>query len=126
MVRIQNLVTVNKAKEIFGFVDSDSVGKVAFPPVQAAPSFSTSFPQIFGDKEDIHCLIPCAIDQVKLAYFLFSLPTIESMISISTREKGCSLPHDSGCGHTTGLSQASTALFHTHPWITGTTVKDEC
>jgi tryptophanyl-tRNA synthetase len=30
---------------------------------QAAPSFSNSFPQIFGDKTDIPCLIPCAIDQ---------------------------------------------------------------
>jgi hypothetical protein len=31
--------------------------------VQAAPSFSNSFPQIFGTKKDIPCLIPCAIDQ---------------------------------------------------------------
>lgn len=35
--------------------------------VQAAPSFSNSFPQIFGGKSDIPCLIPCAIDQD--AYF---------------------------------------------------------
>jgi tryptophanyl-tRNA synthetase len=38
-----------------------------FPPVQAAPSFPTSFPQIFGDEKKskkIRCLIPCAIDQV--------------------------------------------------------------
>lgn len=31
--------------------------------MQAAPSFSNSFPQIFGTKSDIPCLIPCAIDQ---------------------------------------------------------------
>ena len=31
--------------------------------IQAAPSFSNTFPQIFGPKGDIPCLIPCAIDQ---------------------------------------------------------------
>ena len=39
-------------------------GKMAFPAVQAAPSFSTTFPDTFGDNKDIRCLIPCAIDQV--------------------------------------------------------------
>ena len=34
-----------------------------FPAVQAAPSFSSSFPFIFGGKKDVTCLIPCAIDQ---------------------------------------------------------------
>lgn len=40
-------------------------GKISFPAIQAAPSFSNSFPQIFGDKTDVQCLIPCAIDQVR-------------------------------------------------------------
>ena len=31
--------------------------------ITAAPSFSSSFPFIFGGKKDITCLIPCAIDQ---------------------------------------------------------------
>lgn len=30
---------------------------------QAAPSFPTSFPHMFGRRTDIRCLIPCAIDQ---------------------------------------------------------------
>jgi len=34
-----------------------------FAAVQATPSFSNSFPQIFGEQDDIPCLIPCAIDQ---------------------------------------------------------------
>ncbi|KAG1061743.1 hypothetical protein G6F42_027593 [Rhizopus arrhizus] len=42
---------------------SDNVGKAHFVSVQDAPSFSNSFPQIFGDRKDIPCLIPCAIDQ---------------------------------------------------------------
>lgn len=43
------------------------LGKISFPAIQAAPSFSSSFPQIFGEKSNIPCLIPCAIDQVSAA-----------------------------------------------------------
>uniref|UniRef100_A0A1X7UBG2 Tryptophanyl-tRNA synthetase n=1 Tax=Amphimedon queenslandica TaxID=400682 RepID=A0A1X7UBG2_AMPQE len=56
-------VTCNQAKGIFGFQDTDSIGKMAFPAVQAAPSFSTTFPDIFGDNKNVRCLIPCAIGQ---------------------------------------------------------------
>lgn len=63
ILRIQKCVTCNQAKGIFGFQDSDCIGKMGFPAVQAAPSFSTTFPDIFGDNKDIRCLIPCAIDQ---------------------------------------------------------------
>ena len=68
ILRIQKCVTVNQAKGIFGFQDTDNIGKIGFPAVQAAPSFSTTFPDIFGEtRKDIHCLIPCAIDQVHRA-----------------------------------------------------------
>lgn len=63
VLRIQKCVTCNQAKKIFGFEDSDNIGMMAFPAVQAAPSFSTTFPHIFGNNPDIQCLIPCAIDQ---------------------------------------------------------------
>lgn len=63
MCRIQKCVTFNQVKGIFGFGDSDCIGKIAFPAVQAAPSFSNSFPFVFGGRSDIQCLIPCAIDQ---------------------------------------------------------------
>nr|XP_034302343.1 tryptophan--tRNA ligase, cytoplasmic-like [Crassostrea gigas] len=61
--RIQKLVTYNQVKGIFGFSDSDSIGKISFPAIQAAPSFSCMFPEIFSGRTDIPCLIPCAIDQ---------------------------------------------------------------
>ena len=41
----------------------DNIGKIHFASIQAAPSFSNSFPQIFGTQSNIPCLIPCAIDQ---------------------------------------------------------------
>lgn len=56
------------------FQTSYVLGKVSFPAIQAAPSFSSSFPQIFNGKEDLQCLIPCAIDQVRKSYFHHSEP----------------------------------------------------
>lgn len=63
IIRIQRAVTASQAKGIFGFVDSDNIGKFAFPAVQAAPSFPTCFSALFGNRENMMCLIPCAIDQ---------------------------------------------------------------
>lgn len=63
VLRIQRATTYNQARAIFGFADSDNIGKSAFPAVQAAPAFSSSFPIVLGGKSDIPCLIPCAIDQ---------------------------------------------------------------
>jgi len=62
MVRIQKCVTFNQVRGIFGFSDSDVIGKISFPATQAAPALSSSFPFIFGDKR-VPCLIPCGIDQ---------------------------------------------------------------
>lgn len=63
VLRIQKLITYNQARSVFGFTDSDNIGKHGFPAVQAAPSFSSSFPGIFGKDSNLFCLIPCAIDQ---------------------------------------------------------------
>lgn len=63
MKRIEKHVTFNQVKGIFGFGDSDCIGKISFPAIQASPSFSNSFPHIFGNRANIPCLIPCAIDQ---------------------------------------------------------------
>jgi len=61
--RISRQITYNQVKATFGFTESDNIGKIHFAAIQAAPSFSNSFPQIFGTAGDIPCLIPCAIDQ---------------------------------------------------------------
>lgn len=63
VLRIQKMITYNQARSVFGFNDSDNIGKHGFPAVQAAPAFSSSFPGIFGRESDMFCLIPCAIDQ---------------------------------------------------------------
>lgn len=67
IVKIQKCVTYNQVKGIFGFTESDVIGKISFPAVQAAPALSSSFPFIFSNLKScnkVPCLIPCAIDQV--------------------------------------------------------------
>lgn len=63
VVKVARAITISQARATFGFTDSDNIGKIHFVAIQATPSFSNSFPQIFGDKSDIPALIPCAIDQ---------------------------------------------------------------
>lgn len=63
VLKIWKVVTNNQSRAIFGFTGEDSMGKSAFPAIEAAPCFSNSFPEIFNGRKDIPCLIPCAIDQ---------------------------------------------------------------
>jgi tryptophanyl-tRNA synthetase len=63
VLRIQKMVTFSQARGIFGFTGDANIGKVGFPAVQAAPSFSTSFPVPLRGAGDMWCLIPQAIDQ---------------------------------------------------------------
>jgi len=63
IVRIWKSVTYNTAKGAFGFVGESNIGQSAFPAVQAAPSFPSSFKIPLGNQDKLCCLIPCAIDQ---------------------------------------------------------------
>ena len=67
VLKIQKATTYNQSRAIFGFTGSDNIGKSAFPAVQAAPSFPSTFPIPFKGSKTMPCLIPCAIDQD--AYF---------------------------------------------------------
>ncbi|PIA65588.1 hypothetical protein AQUCO_00100825v1 [Aquilegia coerulea] len=63
VVRVARCVSFNQVRGIFGFSPEDHIGKIGFPPVQAVPSFPTSFPHLFSGRDNLRCLIPCAIDQ---------------------------------------------------------------
>lgn len=67
IVRIWKAVTTNTVNGIFGFDGSANIGKIAFPAIQAAPSFASSFPVVLEEPNPREtkalCLIPCAIDQ---------------------------------------------------------------
>ncbi|EGG12808.1 uncharacterized protein MELLADRAFT_51354 [Melampsora larici-populina 98AG31] len=63
VLQISRAITYNQSKATFGFTDTDNIGKSHFVAVQAAPAMCTSFPQIYSAKDNVPCLIPCAIDQ---------------------------------------------------------------
>ncbi len=67
VLRIQKALPANQIRGALGLTLDDNIGKWGFTAIQAAPSFPSAFPLIFGtDKaklQKIRCLIPCAIDQ---------------------------------------------------------------
>ncbi|KAI9502577.1 tryptophan--tRNA ligase, cytoplasmic [Coemansia spiralis] len=63
ILQISRCITFNQAKAVFGFDASTSIGRIHFPGIQAAPAFCSTFPEIFGNRKDVPCLIPCGIDQ---------------------------------------------------------------
>lgn len=63
ILKIQKATTFSQARGCFGFTPDSNIGKIAFPAVQAAPSFSSSFAIPLRGAPDMVCLIPQAIDQ---------------------------------------------------------------
>ena len=63
VVKIMRTTTGNQIRGIYGLDLDNNVGQLAWPCFQAAPAFSNSFSDIFGDKEHVYCLVPMAIDQ---------------------------------------------------------------
>jgi len=63
IVRIWKAITYNQARSAFGFSGENNIGQSAFPAVQAAPSFPSSFHVPLKGNHKLCCLIPCAIDQ---------------------------------------------------------------
>ncbi|ODV58744.1 tryptophan--tRNA ligase WRS1 [Ascoidea rubescens DSM 1968] len=63
VVRTSRQITTTTAKAVFGFKDSDCIGKIHFASVQIATAFPSSFPNILDLPPKTPCLIPCAIDQ---------------------------------------------------------------
>eukprot|EP01023_Acetabularia_acetabulum_P054022 TRINITY_DN6065_c0_g1_i1.p1 TRINITY_DN6065_c0_g1~~TRINITY_DN6065_c0_g1_i1.p1 ORF type:complete len:391 (-),score=53.39 TRINITY_DN6065_c0_g1_i1:98-1270(-) len=63
IVRMANATTGNTVRGAFGLTLDNKSGQISFPAIQASPSFSSSFPHMFGEGDPVRCLIPCAIDQ---------------------------------------------------------------
>lgn len=58
--------------------------------MQAVPSFPSSFPHLFSGKDDLRCLIPCAIDQVFdcFSWHTFFVTLLNSLYHIGVIESG--------------------------------------
>lgn len=63
VVRTSRQITTSTARAVFGFQDSDCIGKLHFASIQIATAFPLSFPEVLGLPPKTPCLIPCAIDQ---------------------------------------------------------------
>ncbi|KAI0104318.1 tryptophanyl-tRNA synthetase [Nemania sp. FL0031] len=67
VAQIAKRISRGTADACFGFDSSTNIGKLHFAAIQAASSFASSFPFLFGkdrrQTSEIPCLIPCAIDQ---------------------------------------------------------------
>ncbi len=58
-IKVARHVNYSTVKAVFGFEDSDNIGIIFFPAIQAAPAFLES--DLKG--KNVPCLIPAAIDQ---------------------------------------------------------------
>ena len=58
-------VTFNQIRGIFGLTPEDNIGKISFPAIQAAPSFPSSFPHMFGDRKVCPGLVNRSTDRVQ-------------------------------------------------------------
>lgn len=63
VVRTSRQITTSTAKAVFGFQDSDCIGKLHFASIQISTAFPTSYPGVLDLPAKTPCLIPCAIDQ---------------------------------------------------------------
>lgn len=62
IVQVMKQTSGNLIRGIYGLDLNNSIGQLSWPCFQAAPAFSTSFSNVFGD-EHVQCLVPMAIDQ---------------------------------------------------------------
>jgi len=86
IVRIWKAITYSQAAGCFGFQGDSNIGQSAFPAIQAAPSFPTSFQIPLKNRPEMACLIPCAIDQDP--YFRITRDIAHKLVPTSHPLKG--------------------------------------
>jgi tryptophanyl-tRNA synthetase len=64
VTQINKKMTVHLANKIYGFDDENNIGQLSWASYEMAPSLCGAFPHLFGNRKDVLCLVPCAVDQV--------------------------------------------------------------
>jgi len=77
VAQINKKMSVHVTKNVYGFTDENSIGQLSWAPYQMGPALCGAFPHLFGNKKDVMCLVPCAIDQVP--YFRITRDIAEFM-----------------------------------------------
>ena len=132
VVKIEKAVTYSQAKGIFGFIDSDNVGKHSFPAIQAAPSFPVAFPHIFGaNNTEALCLIPwCTTNSILKRLFLQWLCVVDILSGLLLRmlaqcyRPGPVLQDDARCGTAVRMEETGAAAQQIFPGAHWRQVKD--
>mmetsp|Transcript_64389 Transcript_64389/g.119713 ORF Transcript_64389/g.119713 Transcript_64389/m.119713 type:complete len:650 (+) Transcript_64389:177-2126(+) len=63
IVRLWKSVDYGTANPLFALQGDSNIGQSAFPAMQAAPAFPSSFSVPFAGKTDLSCLVICGVDQ---------------------------------------------------------------
>mmetsp|Transcript_3508 Transcript_3508/g.8733 ORF Transcript_3508/g.8733 Transcript_3508/m.8733 type:complete len:650 (+) Transcript_3508:177-2126(+) len=63
IVRLWKSVNYATANPLFSLQGDSNIGQSAFPAMQAAPAFPSSFAVPFAGKTDLLCLVICGVDQ---------------------------------------------------------------
>lgn len=62
-LKMQKKTTFNQVKGIFGFTTSSNIGGISYPAVEGAAAFCQSYRKLFGERNDMLCVVPQGIDQ---------------------------------------------------------------
>ena len=63
LMQMSKSMSLHQIQNLFGFTEKHSVGYVVFPAKQIAPAFCQYFTKLFGNRNDVFCLIPCGREQ---------------------------------------------------------------
>ncbi len=108
-LKVSKRVTYNTAKAVFGFKDSDNIGMIWYPAMQAM----TCFLQSEREGANIPCLIPAAIDQDP--YWRMTRDIAEKLGYYKPAQIHAKFLPGLGQGGKMSASQPETAIFTTDP-----------
>jgi tryptophanyl-tRNA synthetase len=108
-LKVSKRVTYNTAKAVFGFKDSDNIGMIWYPAMQAM----TCFLQSEREGTNIPCLIPAAIDQDP--YWRMTRDIAEKLGYYKPAQIHAKFLPGLGQGGKMSASQPETAIFTTDP-----------
>ncbi|XWV24605.1 Tryptophanyl tRNA-synthetase [Tupanvirus deep ocean] len=63
VAQLNKKISVDLANKIYGFNEQNNIGQLQWGAYEMAPAMCGAFPHLFGNRKDVMCLVPCAVDQ---------------------------------------------------------------